>query len=300
MENKQIFTLIESPLPLKLEQEERNKNKLCQYCEINTQGDYYYTCQNHAKSYKIKYKNLNRNIWINDAMLCQTHLTELSKKYEINFSEEIPKLYLDKDWAFDLDSHLNNNCPNRFPKLLELEKTKLHKSLVKQFIKNEEDYRLNFCSSEMIWFMNPFYAISIPRRFWNSLILYDSALSKSSSQGKINGPDFIFINDSKDLIGLEIVSFKWNISNTKSEKASILFANNNVWNETNLDNKISKLKKILEEKANKSKKYFKCKELFLGIVTGDVLMKYEYFLLEIIINDINKKNNYPFKSIFII
>lgn len=296
---KECLTWIGNVNPSDLEQEIRDKNKICQYCEENNDGEFCYICSNKVSEFEIKFQNNIEKIWINNAMLCPFHLNKLSTKYKINFSEEIPKLYLEKGWMFDTLDKSKNSC-KILTSILELENTKLYKSLQSNFPIDKERVMWDILDPEKIWFRLPGWAIKIPKKMWDSLTFYDSTLKKSSNQGLNNGPDFILKNDNNELIGLEIVSFQRNIVDIFNEPAFSSYANKEIYNAINLDDKVLELEKILDRKEEKSKKYCKCKELYLCIVTYDTIMPYENFVLELIINAINKKKNHCFKNIFIL
>lgn len=233
-------------------------------------------------------------------MLCRRHLEQLSNKYKINFIDEIPRLYLEKDWVFEIKDKFTIRNRDFITHFKELESTKLYKSLNTIFFNGNERSLNSLLDHELVWFSNPLFAIGLPRSFWETLSLYKYVNRSSNSQGIMNGPDFILLNQNNEFIGLKIVSFQWNLVNIKEQESIINYANKKVYNFSSIDKKIFGIEMILKEKIAKSKKYFQCKELYLGIIVNDTFLEYEYFILELIINNINKELDSKFKKIYIL
>lgn len=262
----------------------RDENKICTSIRINENGESEFWCNNKCEPYVLIFPPMAEPIkcWWKQSMICNDCLFNLQKKYKIDFKEKIPKLLISKGWP-----------PN---KELEYENYTLIKDLQTK-IKIEPKVIFD---PEIIWWNKYEHLLGIPVYWLQNFILYKSFTKGNKEQGKYNGPDYIFKDkQNKMLIGFEIISYKWNIIDSFKEiEQAKKFARNKVFNSKSFDHQVEELKKYVNKKSNK--KYFKCDEMYLGIVVNDTLMDYEYYVLEIILNKYIEENNLNFNGVLIV
>ena len=141
----------------------------------------------------------------------------------------------------------------------------------------------------------------MPKYWLETFSLFDDALQEGKNQGNFNGPDYIFKDLNNRLIGLEIVSYSWNLHRSfKSHDFAIKFAKNNIYNLSNFNERVNEFKEILRNKNKKVDNYLKTEKVYLGIVVLDSLMDYEYYFLELILEKYIKEINIKFDGVFIL
>ncbi len=255
------------------EEKYRKINYLCLYTKI-IDGEWDFCCNNKVD---------------NDLFICRKHIKGLSNKYNINFEIEIKNLLSKK--PFDEDECFRSE-------FIQSIKENLHVNIEENIF----SYISIFLNPEIRWMYDRNFFIGLPKYWFDNLTYYSSTTKSSKEQGKENGPDFIFKDKTNNkLIGFEIVSYKWNITNQfKKDEQAINFFKDSIYNVNSIDSYIEEIIKIIKSKNEKSKKYFKCDELYLGIVVNNTIMDYHYYLFEIILNKYIKDNNLNFQNLFIL
>ena len=264
---------------------ERDKNKKCVSVRFNNYGNREFFCNNDVEPFQISLIQLDFPIefWIPTGMICKKCLNDLKNKYNIDFEKEIP-CWCIKKGALEY-TKIN---PKDLPLVKELEK------LCKEY----ESYN-DFTNPEVIWFKDVHFLYGMPFKWLSEFKVESCVLKGSSLQGKYNGPDYIFKDKSNKTIGFEITSYKWNIHNSFKEMESVKkFASKQIFNTHSFDAQIDELKQKLKEKSEK--KYSQTDELFLGIVVNNTLVDYEYYVLEIILNNWIKQENINLDGVYIL
>ncbi len=273
--------------PIGEEQLSKIKNNECTYTEYTNIGDYEFCCGNKISEYcfslfpMLEPKKIN----ISGAMLCAEHLTFLSNKYNINFLDSIPRLLFEKGWIEQ--EYIEQNLLS-FPLIIDL-KNKIG-------FNNESDKY----NPEFYWWNNHHALIGVPKMWLNDFRLLEYNGQNTKSQGKINGPDFIF-KDTKTnkKVGFEITSFSWNVMIGVRELKQIKkIASKKVFRFRSLDDVVLNFKEIIDKKNRKH--YVTCDELYLGIVVTDTIMDWEYYVLEIILNKYIKENKMKINGVFVL
>ncbi|MGL5358076.1 MAG: hypothetical protein ACRC9U_03420 [Metamycoplasmataceae bacterium] len=270
--------------PPKQEMIVRDIKRICTYIRINENRGSEFYCNNICEPYKFIFPPMAepKKFWITQSMICSQCLVNLQKTYNINFEKEIIKTFLYKQWnSTEIHNYKNYS---------------LIKSL-KSKIKINSKSKLD---PELAWWNKHDYLLGIPIYWLKNFILHDYFLKGSKKQGKFNGPDYIFkdIKNNK-LIGFEISSYKWNLINSFREiEQAKKFAKKKIFHSTCFNDQVEELKKYIDNKS--SKKYIECDEIYLGIVVSNTLVDWEYFVLEVILNEYIKKNNKTFNGVFIL
>lgn len=267
--------------------EKRDKERMCTSIRFNTSGESEFFCNNYAEPYVYFAPPLKKpiGIWIDQSMICDFCLIIYSLKYEIDFKLRIPEWHLTKGWKkYDLENF------HEYP---------LIKS-IKEKVSNKKNN--SFLNPELRWWNDPRFIAGVPLIWLKNFKLKTSFLKSSSTQGTFNGPDYIF-EDIKSLksIGFEITSYKWNIFDSFSDVNAVKkFSKKEIFNTFSFDNRIQEFKKIINKKLKSEKNYLETDELYLGIVVNDTLVDYEYYILELILNDWLKKQNAKLNGVFIL
>lgn len=257
-------------------EEEKNRiyKNLCLYSEL-INGEWEFCCNN-----KVNDPIISKTIYI-----CDEHINLLDKKYGMNIKNEVNRkiddFIINKSYDLLSSSFIKSICEN-----------------LKINVPKTSSFDIN---PEKCWFLNVDYLKGLPAYWFNKLTYFDSTLKGTNKQGKINGPDFIFQNiDNKKLIGLEIVSWNWNISNQfKNEEAALKY-HSKLYDYESLDEYINHMKQILIEKSDKAKKYQKCDFLYLGIVVANTIIEYHYYVVEYVLNKFIQEKQLNFDRVFIL
>lgn len=291
LENKTKYWIIDTSI-LPHKQVERNEKGICTFIHYDKFGNKFYSCKNKVSILTYFQIPMNKPIyiWIKNGMLCKKHINHLSNTYAINFKKEIPKLSLSKPNTILINHRTNANE-------YSFTNSKMIKSLKKAFENQKID---KYFDPEHYWWNEKYCLMGLPKIWLDRLELINANNQNSSNQGKYNGPDFIF-KDTKNekIIGLEIVSWKWNTLNSFKKINQVKkYTKSKITNYYTLDDEIKDLQKILDNKVNKQ--YQKCNETYLGIVVKNTLVEWQYFVFELIINKHNEKINSIFQKIFIL
>lgn len=260
----------------------RDIQKLCTYISFNEYNEPYFSCNNSCEKYKffrIPFNSCEFK-WIPESMLCKNCIMQFNKKYHIDFENEID--YSFKGWNINYSDAWENTA------LIKSFKDKVSFDLVKVI------------DPEFFWFFSKSHLRGLPRNWLDTFILHESMPKGSINQGKFNGPDFVLKNiHNNKLIGLEIVSYGWNIiKGIDNEKYAKEYTDKLFNNRNSFDKRLNDLKKILDKKNSKS--YINCSELYLGIVVGNYFADYEYYILEILLNKYNQSKHALFNQIYIL
>lgn len=245
-------------------------------------------CNNDVEPYIVSLIPLKHpiKIWIDQSMICDKCLDKLKNKYGVDFKNEIPKWYLQKG------THLYKEINYEdFPLIKELE------TWYKNNNYNEYEY---FFNPEIRWFRDIHFLYGIPIYWLKEFKLISCITKGSSHQGSFNGPDYIFKDiKTNKLIGFEIVSYKWNVFDSFKNTNNIKeFAKKHIFNTISFDDRINEFKAIIKNKSKK--KYSPTDEIYLGIVVNNTLIDYEYYVLEIILNNWIEKENIKLNGVYIL
>lgn len=262
---------------------ERDKKRLCTSIKFKN-GSSYFWCDNICKPYLLSFAPLHKplKIWIQQSMICENCLGNLKNKYGIDFKKEIPKKYFSKGWVGKNYRNLDNF------------------SLIKKLNEISKEKNISYLNNETVWWKQIYFLLGLPFYWLNSFDVVETFEKGNKNQGNFNGPDFIFQNVlTKELIGFEVVSYKWNIFSTfKDSETAEKFAKEKIYNLKNFDERIEEFKNIIGNKIKKN--YVKTDELYLGIVVSNTLVDYEYYVLELILDKYIKCNNLPLNGVFIL
>lgn len=282
MDNK-LISIIEYG-PTREEIKNRDAKRICTFIKINADGSSDFCCSNKAEPYTFirPFLNYTEKKWIEETMICKNCLKKLESQYFINFENEIPLLLLQKGWCSEDEKKYRT-----FPLLIDIE-SKI----------NFQDS--DFMDPEKCWWKKFHFVIGIPIYWCKNFILHRTFLKGDQDQGIYNGPDYIFEDvKTKELIGFEIVSYKWNVfTSFRNVEQVEKHAIKNVFNTKSFDEQINEIKKIVSSKSDK--KYYKCDKYYLGIVINDTLVDYEYYVAEILLNRYIEEHNGIFDGIFIL
>ncbi len=284
---------------------ERDKNKKCVSVRFKNNGDTEFFCNTDVEPFQFSLIPSKDPIyvWIPQGMICKKCLNDLKNKYNIDFDKEIPCWCIQKGHLNWQSRWAQKEIPCWCIQKGALEYTKINPKdlpLVKELERlcKEHEYD-DFVNPEVRWFKDVHFLYGVPIKWLREFEIVSCALKGSSSQGKHNGPDYIFKDKSNKTIGFEITSYKWNIHNSfKKMESAKKFAKNKIFNIHSFDEQIDELKQILKKKSEK--KYSQTDELFLGIVVNNTLVDYEYYVLEIILNNWIKQENIKLDGVYIL
>lgn len=273
MDRKNIIFLAEN-CPSKEEEENRINKNLCLYSKL-INGEWEFCCNN-----KVNDPIISETIYI-----CDEHIDLLNKKYNMDIKSEIIK-----------------KCNDFFEnKVYDLLNSPFVKSIYENVLKDKTLYSSYDVDPEKCWFLNINFLKGLPAYWFNKLIYFSSTLKGSKKQGKSNGPDFIFKNiDNKKLIGLEIVSWNWNLSDQFKNMEVAKTYHAKLYNYKSLDEYINDMKEIIKKKNDKVTEYQKCDSLYLGIVVGNTIIEYHYYVLEYVLNKFILQEQLNFNGVFIL
>ena len=302
-----VFEMIVGPN--EKEENERVLNKKCSFIEYDYNGKYKYSCNNNWKLYKCKFGVNKINIRTN-GMLCEKCIKKLSEKYNIDFKNELVFFYILKKLINSSPKFFNGNVYtqdelNKFELIISNREDPTQFKLINSIMEylKEDCYLTSFedikNNDELNWILNVSYLSGLPNYWLNNYKIKQYNGKNTSNQGKINGPDFIFLNENNEDIGFELVTYQKLIySSFNEQKEFEKKMQQDVIHSLNLDDHYKELKNIILSKNQKQ--YFPCKEYFLGIVVSRTISEYEYWVLEILLNKFNYDQKTKFFWVFIL
>lgn len=73
-----------------------------------------------------------------------------------------------------------------------------------------------------------------------------------------------------------------------------------LYNYKSLDEYINDMKELIKKKNVKVTEYQKCDSLYLGIVVGNTIIEYHYYVLEYVLNKFTLQEQLNFNGVFIL
>lgn len=123
-------------------------------------------------------------------------------------------------------------------------------------------------------------------------------------QGENNGPDYVFINNNNEMIGIEIAYLiKTRVTYNNRVIRDIDKFKEDISNKISVKNTkeiFEKAKKVIEKHNNSALKYEKCDKYYLLLLTDGQFTNSICALLEYYCNDNNKINSDRFEHIYVI
>ena len=232
--------------------------------------------------------------------LCGKHLRKIKKEFMIDLISDGTEWLKNKGYD-KTTSHLfkcleKENYTGLSDFFINANKIdfNLKKSIEEEFINKSKMEK--FYDSEMTFWDNIFHFIGLPFELLNDFEFNEFIGNDSKSQGKNNGPDYIFKNIKEECIGLEIVEMiKLNYDTFRNKDILKIKTFETLEEFNSFEDILKEAKNTLNKKEQKLKTYKKTDKIYLGIVVPQIIMEYQYLLLELLLNKETK-----FDGVFIL